>query len=367
AERYITEELKEWEDKVLSAKDRALARERSLYEALLDTLIEHLGSLQAFGQALAELDVVATLAERAHSLNWCRPTFTEQTGLAIDGGRHPVVEPLLDAPFVANDVLFEPDRRMLLITGPNMGGKSTYMRQTALIVLLAHAGSYVPADRAVIGPINRVFTRIGASDDLASGRSTFMVEMTEAANILHNADGQSLVLMDEIGRGTSTYDGLALAWACAEHLARNNRALTLFATHYFELTTLAEAESGVVNVHLDATEHHGDIVFMHRVKAGPANRSYGLQVAKLAGVPAPVLATAAQRLRELESTDSSGAHLSPASHAAATGQTASEQLALFGHLDGSELLDRLHTVDPDTLSPRQALDLVYQLVEMARD
>ncbi|MEM9601902.1 MAG: DNA mismatch repair protein MutS [Pseudomonadota bacterium] len=363
AERYITEELKAWEDKVLSAKDRALARERRLYDALIDTLVARLAPLQAFAAALAELDVLGTLAERATALQWSRPHFVDNPGLAIDAGRHPVVEPLLDTPFVANDLVFTAERRMVLITGPNMGGKSTYMRQTALITLLAHVGSYVPADRAVIGPLDRIFTRIGASDDLASGRSTFMVEMTEAANILHNANENSLVLMDEIGRGTSTYDGLALAWACAERLARHNRALTLFATHYFELTALADAEPGVENVHLDASEHRGEIVFMHRVKSGPANRSYGLQVAKLAGLPAPVVNVAAAKLRELESPgQSSTANTSPAA-----AEDAQHQLGLFSALGEGPLQSRLGEVDPDALTPRQALDLVYQLVEMARD
>lgn len=366
AERYITEELKAWEDKVLSARDRALARERALYEALLDTLIERLPKLKAYTESVAELDVLAALAERATALNWCRPDFVDKPGLAIDSGRHPVVEPLLDEPFVTNDLLFDKNRRMLLITGPNMGGKSTYMRQTALITLLAHAGSYVPAERVTLGPIDRIFTRIGASDDLASGRSTFMVEMTEAANILHNADARSLVLMDEIGRGTSTYDGLALAWACAEQLARHNRALTLFATHYFELTALADSEDGVVNVHLDASEHHGEIVFMHRVKTGPARRSYGLQVARLAGLPAPVIAAAAAKLRELEST-SATEKTACTHHSDAAWSTADEQhqLGLFSAIDDTPLRDHLHTIDPENLTPREALDLIYELVAIA--
>jgi len=361
AERYITEELKAWEDKVLSSKDRALAREKVLYENLIETLVGRLTRLQAFGQALAEIDVQATLAERATSLNWCRPDFSTEPGLAIDAGRHPVVEPLLDTPFVANDLHLDQDRRMLLITGPNMGGKSTYMRQVALIAILAHAGSYVPAARAVLGPLDRVFTRIGASDDLASGRSTFMVEMTEAANILHNANHQSLVLMDEIGRGTSTYDGLSLAWACAEQLARHNRALTLFATHYFELTELPAQQSAVENVHLDASEFNGDIVFMHRVKTGPANKSYGLQVAKLAGLPAPVVAAAAAKLQELERTP---VEADDSTQPAAT--TGHPQLGLFAPPDDAPLHDFLDAVQPDEVTPRQALALLYELVEMAR-
>ncbi len=363
AERYITEELKAWEDKVLSAKDRALARERTLYDELLGTLVDRLPGLQALGAALAELDVQTCLAERATTLNWCRPQFDTKPGIAIDGGRHPVVEPLLDAPFVANDLHLDAERRMLLITGPNMGGKSTYMRQIALIAILAHAGSYVPADRATLGPLDRVFTRIGASDDLASGRSTFMVEMTEAANILHNANAHSLVLMDEIGRGTSTYDGLALAWACAEQLARHNRAMTLFATHYFELTALPGRESSVENVHLDAREHDGDIVFLHRVKAGPASQSYGLQVAKLAGLPATVVAAAAAKLGELESRQDDNDI-----RATTMPQTEPQhpQLGLFASPDDTPIRRYLDAVDPDDVNPRQAQAMLYELIELAR-
>ncbi|MER2557824.1 MAG: DNA mismatch repair protein MutS [Candidatus Competibacter denitrificans] len=301
AERYIIPELREFEHKALRAQEQALAREKLLYEGLLDQLIARLPTLQATAAALAELDVLANLAERATALRWNPPDLVDAPGIEITAGRHPVVEQVLDEPFVPNDLRLEPEqRRMLVITGPNLGGKSTFMRQTALIVLLAHIGSYVPAQHAIIGPIDRIFTRIGASDDLATGRSTFMVEMSEAANILHNATPHSLVLIDEIGRGTSTFDGLALAWACAAHLASTVRAFTLFATHYFELTRLPDEQPGIANVHLDAVEHGETIVFLHQVQDGPASRSYGLQVAALAGVPPVVIQQARQRLRLLE-------------------------------------------------------------------
>ena len=290
AERYITAELKTFEDRVLGARDRALAREKELYEALLSRLVERLPALSATAAALASLDVLACLAERAIALRLARPRLCEESRIDIRGGRHPVVEQHLDGPFVPNDLSLHEGRRMLVVTGPNMGGKSTYMRQCALIVILAGIGSYVPADSAAIGPVDRIFTRIGAADDLAGGRSTFMVEMTEAANILNNATRDSLVLMDEIGRGTSTYDGLSLAWACARHIGREVGAYTLFATHYFELTALSDELPACANVHLDATEHGDRLVFLHAVKEGPANQSYGLQVARLAGVPAGVVA-----------------------------------------------------------------------------
>ncbi|MGR9052729.1 MAG: DNA mismatch repair protein MutS, partial [Gammaproteobacteria bacterium] len=299
-ERYITAELKAFEDKVLSAKEKALAFEKALYDSILDTLSESLAAFQQIASGLAELDVLANFAERAETLNLARPTLTDQAGLHIEGGRHPVVEQVSDTPFVANDVSLSPERRMLIITGPNMGGKSTYMRQTALIVLMAHIGSFVPAKAATLGPIDRIFTRIGASDDLAGGRSTFMVEMSETANILHNATDRSLILMDEIGRGTSTFDGLSLAWACADHLAKETQAFTLFATHYFELTTLSDEQRSIHNVHLDAMEHGDKIVFLHAVKDGPASQSYGLQVASLAGVPAQVVDKARAKLQHLE-------------------------------------------------------------------
>ena len=300
AERYITEELKAFEDKVLSAKDKSLAFEKSLYDELLEQLNADLRVLQQCAAALAELDVMANFAERADTLNLSRPALTSRTGILIESGRHPVVEQVTDLPFVANDLNLSNKRRMLVITGPNMGGKSTYMRQAALIVILAHIGSFVPAKNFTCGPIDKIFTRIGASDDLAGGRSTFMVEMSETANILHNATANSLVLMDEIGRGTSTFDGLSLAWACADYLAKETKAFTLFATHYFELTSLAEEQSSISNVHLDAMEHGDKIVFLHAVKEGPASQSYGLQVAALAGVPKSVIEKAKFKLSLLE-------------------------------------------------------------------
>jgi DNA mismatch repair protein MutS len=361
AERYITEELKTFEDKVLSAKERSLMRERALYEALLDTLIGMLEPLKAAATAMAELDVLATLAERAEALDWSEPELTDQPGIVIERGRHPVVEKVRDEPFEPNDLLLDDNRRMLVITGPNMGGKSTYMRQNALIVLLAHIGSYVPASRAAIGPIDRIFTRIGAGDDLSRGQSTFMVEMSETANILHNATEHSLVLMDEVGRGTSTYDGLSLARAAAVHLARGSRAYTLFATHYFELTELAGEYSTIANVHLDAVELHDQkrgeqLVFMHAVKEGPANRSFGLQVAALAGLPKSVIADAKRTLAELER----GMH----AHAGAPAPAATEsspQLGLFAPTPSSAVERALDGIDPDALTPREALEALYRL------
>ena len=354
-ERYITPELKTFEDKVLSANERALAREKALYEQLLEDLIPHLADLQITASALAELDVLANLAERADSLNLSKPALVDDPCLEIVGGRHPIVEQNLETPFVPNDTRLDQQRRMLIITGPNMGGKSTYMRQNALITLLAHIGSFVPADSARIGPIDRIFTRIGASDDLAGGRSTFMVEMTETANILHNATEQSLILMDEIGRGTSTFDGLSLAWACAEHLASQVKAFTLFATHYFELTTMPEQHGNVINVHLDAVEHDDSIVFMHAVKEGPANQSYGLQVAALAGVPRGVIDAAKQRLFQLENT---AANTPPPS------KTAPEpQLGLF-EAQPHPATEQLREIDPDDLTPRQALEALYRLKQL---
>ncbi len=357
AERYIIPELQEFEHKVLRAQEQALAREKVLYDALLDQLIVRLSALQASAAALAELDVLANLAERAAALCWNPPELVERPGIEIVAGRHPVVEQVLDEPFVPNDLKLEPDRRrMLIVTGPNLGGKSTYMRQTALIVLLAHLGSFVPAERAVIGPVDRIFTRIGASDDLASGRSTFMVEMSEAANILHNATLHSLVLIDEIGRGTSTFDGLALAWACAAHLAGTARAFTLFATHYFELTRLPEAQSGIVNVHLDAVEHGDTIAFLHRVQDGPASRSYGLQVAALAGVPPVVIQQARQRLRLLERQ---------MLRRELTGRSAAtSQLSLFGEATHPAVA-ALAELDLDALAPEQALAELRRLKALA--
>ncbi len=346
AERYITPELKELEDRVLSANERALAREKRLYDELLEILAADLAPLQACAAALAELDVLANLARRAEALGWHRPSFRDAPGLTIRRGRHPVIEQAWEAPFTPNDAELRDDRRMLVITGPNMGGKSTYMRQIALIAVLAHMGSPVPAEAAEFGPLDRIFTRIGASDDLASGRSTFMVEMTETANILHNATDQSLVLLDEIGRGTSTYDGLALAWATAHALAEDRRALTLFATHYFELTRLPETLPACANIHLDAVEHGDRIVFLHAVQDGPASRSYGLQVAALAGVPETVLAMARRKLAELEQA-------TPARETPPPAAAVAEPPALAA----------LRDIDPDRLSPREALDLLYRLRE----
>jgi len=369
AERFITAELKSFEDKVLGAREKSLAREREIYEEILTQLIDQLASLQATAAAIAALDCLAALAERAAQLHWTEPQLVAETRLEIRGGRHPVVEHFIDGPFVPNDLALDASRRMLIVTGPNMGGKSTYMRQGALIVLLAHVGSFVPAERAVLGPIDRIFTRIGAGDDLAGGRSTFMVEMTESANILNNATDKSLILMDEIGRGTSTFDGLSLAWAVARHIARVNRAFTLFATHYFELTALAQEIEGCANVHLDATEHRDGIVFLHAVKEGPASRSYGLAVAALAGVPREVIAAAREYLVALES---GGAHATPDSRATRTRHRASAtmpqaQLPLEPPAPLppdprlQELEAALRAVNADDLTPRAALELVYKL------
>lgn len=352
-ERFITPELKAFEDKALSARDRALAREKTLYEELLQKIIPSISSLQACANGIAALDVLINLAERAQHLNWCCPELSEEEGIHIDSGRHPIVESVASHPFVPNDLALHSKERMLIITGPNMGGKSTYMRQIALIVLLTHMGSYVPASEAKIGPIDRIFTRIGASDDLASGRSTFMVEMTETANILHNATSQSLVLMDEIGRGTSTFDGLSLAWACAYYLAQGVRAFTLFATHYFELTTLAEEVGTVKNVHLDATEHADKIIFLHTVQPGPANQSYGIQVAQLAGVPRSVIQRAKEKLQELEQM---------ARHQMTSQSPVSNQRDLFDSvIKIHPAISRLQEIMPDELTPKEALELIYQL------
>lgn len=351
AERFITPELKAFEDKALSAKSRALAREKQLYDELLDILISHIAPLQDSAAALAELDVISNLAERALNLDLCRPAFSEQPVMDIKQGRHLVVEHVLTTPFVANDVELDDETRMLIITGPNMGGKSTYMRQTALIVLLAHIGSFVPAQRCTLSLVDRIFTRIGSSDDLAGGRSTFMVEMSETANILHNASANSLVLMDEVGRGTSTFDGLSLAWAAAEQLA-TLKAWTLFATHYFELTSLPERLSSVANVHLSATEHQDRIVFLHHVRSGPANQSYGLAVAQLAGVPNAVIARARKHLKQLEDSSLMQAKQS----------NSNTQRPIQNDLFATQphhLLLELQDINPDELSPKQALDLLY--------
>ncbi|MDS4040840.1 MAG: DNA mismatch repair protein MutS [Candidatus Competibacter sp.] len=358
AERYITPELQAFEHKALRAQEQALVREKVLYDILLEQLIARLTALQASAAALAELDVLGNLAERAAALRWNPPELVAEPGIEIEAGRHPVVESVLDEPFVPNDLKLEPERRrMLIVTGPNLGGKSTFMRQTALIVLLAHLGSFVPAERAVIGPIDRIFTRIGASDDLATGRSTFMVEMSEAANILHNATPRSLILIDEIGRGTSTFDGLALAWACAAHLAGTVRAFTLFATHYFELTRLPDEQSGIANVHLDAMEHGETIAFMHRVQDGPADRSYGLQVAALAGVPPVVIQQARQRLRLLE-RQMLRREL-PGRPTAAT-----PQLPLFGEA-AHPALAALAELDLDKMTPEEALAELRRLKRLS--
>jgi len=349
-ERYITPDLKAFEDKVLSAREKALAREKYLYETLLKQLADSHAVLSDCAAGLSELDVLSNLSERAQTLNYVRPKLSTDVGVHITGGRHPVVEKVSEQAFVPNDTLLNDERRMLIITGPNMGGKSTYMRQTALITLMAYIGSFVPADNAVIGLVDRIFTRIGASDDLASGRSTFMVEMTETANILNNATANSLVLMDEIGRGTSTYDGLSLAWACAEYLARDIRAFTLFATHYFELTDLENSNTSIANVHLDAIEHGDNIVFMHAVKDGAADRSYGLHVAALAGVPDDVIEFAKQRLFELENSPTHQDQQQPV-----------QQYSLFNPPEKHPFEDQINDIDPDSLSPRQALELIYQL------
>ncbi|HYD33014.1 MAG TPA: DNA mismatch repair protein MutS, partial [Methylophilaceae bacterium] len=353
AERFITPELKAFEDKVLSANERALAREKLLYDEVLVQLGDHIQQLQANAAAVAQLDVLCCFAERAQALNYVRPEFINEPGIKIEGGRHPVVEQLAQ-PFIANDVMLSPYRQLLLITGPNMGGKSTYMRQTALIVLLAHCGCFVPATSAKLGPIDRIFTRIGASDDLAGGRSTFMVEMTETANILHNATPQSLVLLDEIGRGTSTFDGLSLAWAVAKQLLEKNRSYTLFATHYFELTRIVDEYKQACNVHLDAVEHGKGIVFLHSVEDGPASQSYGLQVAQLAGIPKSVVATAKRKLVQLEQQN----------------LTAGPQTDMFVETESTPqpishaVVDALEIIDPDDLTPKQALEMLYKLKGM---
>ena len=357
AERYITEELKAFEDQVLSSRERAQARELYCYEELVSSLQLELVPLQTMATAIARMDVLCAFTERAVTLDFCCPELSQQTGIDIQDGRHPVIEHVQSETFTPNHTRMNPLRRMLIITGPNMGGKSTYMRQTALICLLAYTGSWVPASSAVIGPLDRIFTRIGAGDDLSRGRSTFMVEMTETANILHSASQHSLVLMDEIGRGTSTYDGLALAWAVAEYLARQVKAYTLFATHYFELTHLPEQLEGVHNVHLKAIEHGESIVFLHAVNDGPASQSYGLQVAALAGIPQNVLRRARFQLSKLEKGDND-----------------SPQMGLFTTYEEPEpelepespVLDALEEIDPDELTPRAALDLMYKLKTLTR-
>jgi DNA mismatch repair protein MutS len=361
AERYITPELKVFEDKALSAQDKALVREKLLYEQLLSDLAPHIAVLQTIAQALAQADTLVALTRHALANNWCAPQLVADPCLSIVEGRHPVVENQIER-FIANDCKLNHERRLLLITGPNMGGKSTFMRQVALITLLAYIGSYVPAASATIGPIDRIFTRIGATDDLAGGRSTFMVEMTESAAILNGATEHSLVLMDEVGRGTSTFDGLALAWAIARHLIDVSRSFTLFATHYFELTQLPESHPTASNVHLSAVEHKDSIVFLHAVQSGPASQSYGLQVAQLAGVPQPVIKAARKHLARLE----------------AQALDTTPQLDLFAlpcaEDDAADapdaplsnaLQDALADIDPDALTPREALEHLYQLKRLA--
>ena len=377
AERYITPELKAFEDRALSARERSLAREKHLYERLLDALAPAIGDLQRIARALAATDVLCAFAVCADVGRWTRPQLVAEPGIAIDGGRHPVVEAQLAARrtsaagtdrFIANDCRLGPDRRMLVVTGPNMGGKSTFMRQTALIVLLAHCGSFVPAARAVLGPIDAIYTRIGASDDLAGGRSTFMVEMTEAAAILNQATAASLVLMDEVGRGTSTFDGLALAWAIARRLIEHNRAMTFFATHYFELTRLADESPGVANVHLSAVEHGRDIVFLHAVQDGPASRSYGLQVARLAGVPHGVIRAAEKQLGALEEAARRAQPQRDLFDAAAPldqPDNASDDAADDAARTAVALVDAVAALDPDRLAPRDALDALYRLKRIA--
>ncbi len=355
AERYITPELKEFEDKVLSARDRALSREKILYDGLIDALTTVLPDLQTTAAGIAELDVLVCFAGRAEALNLCQPEIVERPCLEISGGRHLVVEQVIETPFVANDLSLHDQQRLMVITGPNMGGKSTYMRQAALIVILAHVGSFVPADSLRIGAIDRIFTRIGASDDLAGGRSTFMVEMTETATILNNATEQSLVLMDEIGRGTSTFDGLSLAWAAAHHMGKTVHAFTMFATHYFELTALAEEIPDCVNVHLDATEHKGQLVFLHAVRPGPANQSYGLQVAALAGVPGAVIRRAKSYLAALET------------HRDLEHPQTQLPFSAAVEPEADELGDAVDAIDPDTMTPRDALDALYSLKKFRGD
>ncbi|OOR98879.1 DNA mismatch repair protein MutS [Haemophilus paracuniculus] len=369
AERYIIPELKTYEDKVLKAKGASLALERQLYEELFDKLLPRLAELQLASLVLSELDVLTNLAERAETLNYVAPTFSPNRGVKIQGGRHPVVEQVLKSPFIANPVLLTPKRHLLVVTGPNMGGKSTYMRQIALISLMAYIGSFVPAESAEIGQIDRIFTRIGASDDLASGRSTFMVEMTEMANILHQATEHSLVLIDEIGRGTSTYDGLSLAWACAEWLAKKTQSMTLFATHYFELTSLPNQLAGVANVHLDAREHNDTIVFMHSVQEGAASKSYGLAVAALAGVPKAVVQLAKQKLAQLEQLSAQTAQLNQSPQGelcfyAAEPQKFAEILPLA---EPAPVLKALEQIDPDDLTPKQALEALYRLKSLLEE
>ena len=349
AERFITPELKEFEDRVLSANSKALAKEKALYEELLEILAKDLSELLICAESIAEIDVLNSFAERATSLNYCKPEISNEPGICIENGRHPVVEETITTQFIDNNLHLKDNQKMLIITGPNMGGKSTYMRQTALIVLMALTGSYVPASRAVIGPVDRIFTRIGSSDDLAGGSSTFMVEMTETATILQNATSNSLVLMDEIGRGTSTFDGLSLAWSAAIYMAERIKAFTLFATHYFELTSLPDTFESMQNVHLDAVEHDNGILFLHKVKSGAANQSYGLQVAKLAGIPLAVIKQAREKLQQLElETDMQDLHQE------------GEQKDFFD-TEPHPVLQQLQRINPDQITAPEALMMLYEL------
>ncbi|MBY0573152.1 MAG: DNA mismatch repair protein MutS, partial [Undibacterium sp.] len=362
-ERYITPELKAFEDKALSAQERALVREKVLYEKLLQDLLPHIARLQSIAHALAQIDTLVSLAEHALRNNWCAPQLVSEPMLRIVQGRHPVVENQIER-FIPNDSALSDEKKCLLITGPNMGGKSTFMRQTALITLLAYVGSYVPATQATIGPIDRIFTRIGAADDLAGGRSTFMVEMTESAAILHGATEHSLVLMDEVGRGTSTFDGLALAWAIARHLIMVSKSYTLFATHYFELTQLPELHPSAENVHLSAIEHKEDIVFLHAVQAGPASQSYGLQVAQLAGIPQPVIRAARKHLADLEAHS-----LQPTPQfdlfSSSTASIEVEPNPIPTIPEDSALVEAFDQIDPDSMTPREALEALYRLKTIA--
>ncbi len=351
AERFITPELKQFEDKILSSKARALAREKALYDALLDQLICDIETLQTITSRVAEIDALASLSERADTLNWIKPQFQNEPGIEIKQGRHPVIEMVSVNPFIPNDVSLNQNNRMLMITGPNMGGKSTYMRQTAIIVLLCYIGAFVPAMSVNIGPIDRIFTRIGAQDDLSSGHSTFMVEMTETANILHNATDKSLVLMDEIGRGTSTFDGLSLAWACAIALADSINAFTLFSTHYFELTSLADEHASISNVHLDASEYQDELVFLHQVKQGPANQSFGIHVAKLAGLPGNIIALAKSKLTQLENQSLQENNVS----------TPIQGDLLSHSVAENPVIEKIKSLNVDDLTAKKALDLLYEL------
>lgn len=365
AERYITPELKSFEDKVLSSESRALAREKMLFEMLLDELRQDIAQLQMMSSAIAQIDLLANFAHQARLRNWARPEYSPEIGIKITAGRHPVVEALSKTAFTPNDTLLDYNHRLAIITGPNMGGKSTYMRQTALIALLGYCGSYVPAQTAVLGPIDRVFTRIGSADDLSTGKSTFMVEMTETSQILHHATSQSLVLMDEVGRGTSTYDGLSLAWACVLDLSKRIKCLCLFATHYFELTELSK-ESGVDNYHVTAKEMNGNLILLHKVQQGPASQSHGLQVAKLAGIPANVIKEAQNRLRILEKQQHKNVNLAVQDDLFAPATSSAEPEVIERVIEvekPSPALDLLRSIDVDNLTPRQALEQLYALKE----